>query len=118
MAFIYYNRTGYYGAKSTPTPAENPTASPIGSNLPRIGGGTVTIQNFAFTPQMLEIKAGQKVIWKHNDAVTHRVVSLDNLFDSGEMNRGDEFSFVFNKAGEYNYHCVIHPSMTGKIIVK
>ena len=28
------------------------------------------------------------------------------------------FSFTFNKAGTYAYHCSLHPHMTGKIFVQ
>ena len=39
----------------------------------------------------------------------------DGSFDSGIINPGDSFPFVFNKAGEYPYYCTIHPFMTGKV---
>ena len=41
--------------------------------------------------------------------------TLDGSFDSGIINPGDSFPFVFNKAGEYPYYCTIHPFMTGKV---
>ena len=107
---VYYNREDYYsGAKSTPTASS--TVSPVSNNI-------ITIQNFAFSPSVLEIKAGQKVTWKQNDSAPHSIVSSDNLFTSSVLDKGGEFSFTFNGVGEYGYHCGIHPSMTGKIIVK
>jgi plastocyanin len=52
--------------------------------------------------------------------VTSRIVEYnrptpDGSFDSGIINPGDSFPFVFNKAGEYPYYCTIHPFMTGKV---
>ena len=39
----------------------------------------------------------------------------DESFDSGIMNTGDSFPFVFDKAVEYPYYYTIHPRMTGKV---
>lgn len=85
-------------------------AAPIESN-------TVMINHFVFEPQELAVDAGTAVTWKHNDNVDHTVVS-QGLFESETLSRGDKFTFTFSEPGEYDYHCGIHPSMTGKIIVK
>jgi len=84
---------------------------------PAVEGNTVIIKDFAFQPKELAIKVGAGIKWKHDDSVVHTVVS-EGLFESKIMNRGDEFEFVFNKPGSYEYRCGIHPSMRGKIIVK
>lgn len=78
---------------------------------------TITINNFVFEPANIEINAGSTVIWFHNTSVTHILVS-QSLFESNELNRGDNFTFTFPNSGEYNYYCSIHPSMKGRIIVK
>ncbi len=75
----------------------------------------VTIANFAFNPATLNIKAGDTVKWTNNDSVTHRIAS--DTFNSQDLNNGDSFSYKFSQAGTYNYHCGIHPFMTGSIIV-
>ena len=80
-------------------------------------GNTVMINHFVFEPQELIVDIGATVTWKHNDNVVHTIVSL-GLFESETLNRGDEFTFTFSEKGEYDYYCSIHPSMTGKIIVK
>ena len=78
---------------------------------------TIMINHFVFEPQELVVDAGTTVVWKHNDSVTHTIVS-EGLFESKALDRGGEFSFAFDKPGEYDYRCDIHPSMRGKIIVK
>ncbi|EKD66515.1 MAG: hypothetical protein ACD_49C00038G0049 [uncultured bacterium (gcode 4)] len=88
-----------------------PTSIPSADN-------EIIIQIFAFSPETLNIKVGTKVIWKQNDQMPHTIVSNEGLFTSDNLKLGDEFSFVFTKAWEYNYYCSIHPSMKGKIIVK
>ena len=78
----------------------------------------ITIQNFAFSPATTTVKVGTKVTWTNQDSTTHHVVSDTGAFDSGNLNNGQSYSFTFTKAGSYPYHCSIHPSMTGTIIVK
>ena len=93
-------------------------------------GNAVTIQNFAFAPQTLTVKAGTKVTWTNNDSAPHTVTSTDgpstsasttSQFDSGQMGSGDSFSFTFTKAGTYYYECTIHASMASmhaKVVVQ
>jgi plastocyanin len=38
-------------------------------------------------------------------------------FNSGLINTGDSFPFVFDKAGEYPYYCKIYPWMNGMVII-
>lgn len=84
------------------------------TNMPNM----VTIQNFAFNPATTTVKAGTKVTWTNEDSTTHHVVSDNGVFDSGALNNGQSYSFTFNKTGSYPYHCSIHPSMTGNIVVQ
>jgi plastocyanin len=97
------------GAKSTPTPAGGAAGS----------GGTVTIKDFAFSPQTLTVKAGATVTWVNKDSTPHTVTSVDSssldasptgLFDA-QLSQGQTFTFTFDKTGTYNYECTIHKSM-------
>ncbi len=87
------------------------------SNTITTSSNSVTIQNFAFTPQELTVTAGTTVTWTNNDNMIHTIVS-QNLFESKILNKGDKFSFTFTTLGEFDYICDIHPSIKGKIIVK
>jgi plastocyanin len=45
-------------------------------------------------------------------------VTADNgEFKSDNIGNGGTYSFTFDKAGTYPYHCTIHPGMTGVVIV-
>lgn len=92
------------------------SSTPAPSTAP-VKGNFVTISNFSFNPDVLEVSANDTVTWRNNDSVTHKIVS-SNLFESGNLNQGNEFSFTFTTPGTYDYICSIHPSMKGKIIVK
>jgi plastocyanin len=78
----------------------------------------VRVVDFAFDPGTVKARVGQKVKWEHQDAgVTHSVVALDGGFRSGELEEGDEFSHLFQRAGTFAYRCGIHPDMRGVVKV-
>jgi plastocyanin len=79
--------------------------------------GAVKIAGFAFGPQNLGAKVGESVTWTNEDGATHTVTADDGAFDSGNLAGGKTFSFAFDEAGTFAYHCNIHRSMTGKVTV-
>ncbi len=89
-------------------------------NPPAGSGQTgVTIQNFAFSPATLTVKAGDTVVWTNQDSSSHTVVSdSGSEIASGTLPQGGTYSHTFNSAGTYDYHCGIHQNMKGKIIVE
>ncbi|HVZ58847.1 MAG TPA: cupredoxin family copper-binding protein [Patescibacteria group bacterium] len=79
---------------------------------------TVAIKNFAFGPGTLTVKVGTTVTWDNQDSVAHSAVADDGTFDTKLLSPGEKGSFTFTKAGTYTYHCGVHPSMTGTIVVE
>jgi plastocyanin len=78
----------------------------------------ITIRNYAFSPQTLNVAPGTTVVWTNKDSVAHTVTSDTGAWPaSGNLGTGQTFSHTFAKAGAYSYHCAIHPSMTAKVIV-
>ncbi|MEA3143682.1 MAG: hypothetical protein QOG31_1006 [Thermoplasmata archaeon] len=114
------------GSTSTPTqPLDQGMAPATGTSngaAPTGGVGvekTVSISNFKFTPATLSISVGDRVTWTNNDTPDHTATgSGDNAFDSGTIHTGAHFTQPFEKAGTYSYHCAIHASMTGTVIVQ
>jgi len=101
---------------SSPAPAATPAQV--------TGAATVTIQNFAFVPASVTVPRGTTVTWVNQDPVNHRVlndaggsIAEGALFSSGSLPQGGTYSFTFNTPGTYPYHCSIHPSMKGTVIV-
>jgi amicyanin len=78
----------------------------------------VQIDDFAFSPPSLTVKAGTKVTWRNKDDIPHTVASSTRLFKSGALDTDDNYSFTFNEPGSYQYFCSLHPHMTGKIVVE
>jgi plastocyanin len=78
----------------------------------------VLLDQMAFTPDVITIKAGTEVKWKNNEASVHTVTADDGSFSSGPLEQGGEFTRRFTKEGTYSYTCEMHPFMTGKVVVK
>jgi plastocyanin len=71
----------------------------------------------SFSPNPVKVNVDETVTWINDDSGRHTVTSKDGVFDSGMMGKGQSFSFTFDKAGEYSYHCEPHPSMVGTVVV-
>ena len=80
----------------------------------------VNIQNLAFSPADLAISVGDTVTWTNNDAAAHTsTATAGSTFNSGTLNQGESFTFVFNSAGTISYICNFHPAtMSGSIVVQ
>ena len=78
----------------------------------------VEIKDNTFIPDTLNVKAGDTVIWTNKEGVRHVILS-DRLaeINSKTLSNGDNYTHTFNKAGEFPYHCEVHFSMKGKIVV-
>jgi plastocyanin len=82
------------------------------------GGVQVAMKSLAFDPESVTIKAGESVTWTNQDSASHTVVGDNGEFQSGDLAKGAGFTFTFDKAGTYTYHCSIHPSMKGTVVVQ
>jgi plastocyanin len=104
---------GCGGSSTTTTGAPVTTTGSAGS-----GGGQVVMKDIAFNPASITVKMGESVTWTNQDGVTHTVVADNGEFKSGDVAPGGTFTFTFDKAGTYPYHCTIHPTMKGTVIVQ
>lgn len=80
------------------------------------GSNTVIMQNLAFSPSTITVAKGTKVAFKNNDSTAHTVTF--STFGSKKLSKGGVYKYTFNRTGSFEYRCTIHPSMTGKVIVK
>ncbi len=97
-----------------PAPAPAPVSVPVQSE-----NKTVSIKNFSFNSSALTVKTGTKVTWTNNDSTSHTITSdSGNLLDSPILAPGESFSLIFTNSGSTSYHCKIHPSMKGTVIVQ
>jgi plastocyanin len=95
-------------------------ATPATVPAPDLSERRVTIDNFAFGPQVLTVAPGTTVTWLNRDDVPHTATSSDSppKFNSKAIDTDEQFSQVFTRPGTYPYFCSVHPKMTATIIVK
>jgi amicyanin len=97
---------------STPCMAEDPSSAGAGPVA------TVSMDHTTFIPSEITVAPGTTVTWVNNEAMPHNVADSNKGFRSKTLVKDDKFSFTFTTAGEYDYLCLIHPNMKGKVIVK
>ncbi|HEY2047655.1 MAG TPA: cupredoxin family copper-binding protein, partial [Candidatus Udaeobacter sp.] len=79
----------------------------------------IEIKDFAFNPQNITVKSGEKITWINRDEEPHTVVSVGKKFQrSPGLDTDQEFSIIAGAPGTYEYFCSVHPKMTGKIVVQ
>ena len=80
--------------------------------------------NECYIPAEVTIGVGGTVTWTNDDTAAHTVTSgtasggPDGIFDSSIVMAGGMFEHTFDESGEYDYFCIVHPWMTGKVIVE
>jgi plastocyanin len=99
---------GYSGSTTTgPTPTSTSTTVTI--SITGVNGKQ------SFSPNPASVAAGQQVIFKNDDRVTHRVLIDDRSVDSGDIAPGATSAPLSLGAVSKPYHCSLHPSMVGSL---
>jgi plastocyanin len=79
--------------------------------------GSVRIVQFAFVAPNLDVPVGTTVTWSNDDPAPHTVTADGAAFDSKQLDPGATFSTVLDTPGSFAYHCEIHPTMVGTVVV-
>jgi plastocyanin len=89
------------------------TALALASGLAHAGEHEVSQKNRTFSAKSLKIKAGDSVNFKNDDTVSHNIFSLSDAktFDTGAYAGGQAKKVTFEKAGNVEIECAIHPDM-------
>jgi len=100
---------------STVTPGPTPTTVSVRIPVWAVGKGPA-----AYVPNPIRVAPGSTVTWTNDDPVPHTATSDTGVWDSGTLTSGESFSFKFNTAGTFPYHCTIHgqQSMSGTVTVE
>jgi len=106
-------RTQLVVRDDAPLATVQPPAPPTGP----VPAPTVSIQGFAFAPEVLQVSAGIAVVWTNNDPAPHTVTAEDRSFDSGILTTSQTFRRVFDAPGTFLYQCSLHPTMKGRVEV-
>ena len=77
----------------------------------------MTIKDFSFEPSTVKVKVGQKVVFTNEDSAVHTATADEGEFDSGDLRKGQSFTFMADKAGTFSYFCTPHQYMKGTVEV-
>jgi plastocyanin len=122
------------GSSNQTAGSSNQTAETAGAAT---GGGAVTLTILAgssiqgspdYDPDELTVAAGSEVTVTNDDTLPHTVTSgtgptdpnSAQSFDTSLINGGESatLSLAQVAAGQYDYYCLVHPYMTGKLVVQ
>jgi plastocyanin len=81
----------------------------------------VTQSHTTFDNDEITVNAGDTVVFKNKDDVTHNIQITDSSGtneDKGLQKPGEDIRETLAKPGEYIIHCAIHPKMKMKITVQ
>ena len=111
--------SGYSTPSAAPSPTPSPTPIPGGSSSSvAIPVGAEFLGNKAYAPDEVTVAVGTTVTWKNTDSTSHTTTSDTTGWNSGIVSPGGQYSFAFQTAGTFPYHCAIHPGMIGTVVVR
>jgi len=112
-----YGSDGATLPPATATPVETPATS--ATPTPATGQQVeVEVFNFGFRPAEITVSSGTAVVWVNTSPTTHTVTDKERRWDSGFLESGQRFQMTFETPGEYEYWCLLHPDMEGKVVVR
>ena len=110
---------GYGGGGTPPTPS---TVQVVVCSAGTTTTVSIVNQITGFSPSSVTVPVNSIVQWTNNDSIIHTVTSTtvptNGTFDSGNLAPGASICLKFTSAGTFNYHCSIHPTMTGLVTVQ
>ena len=110
---IPFTLSRYFGHRKKAAAAAGAPSAPANAE----GATIVRIANLSFGGA-LHVRAGTRVRWVNGDQLQHTVTADDGSFESGLIEPNQVFERVFDKPGDYPYHCTPHPFMQGHVIVE
>jgi plastocyanin len=79
----------------------------------------VNVSNDIYNPRCTTVTPGTEVIWTWTAAATNtHSVTFNSGSSSQVLGPGGEFKRAFPTTGTFDYHCTVHPTMTGQIKVQ
>jgi plastocyanin len=104
------------GGTASATAVASAPAGGGGATTPAGGEASITIAGLAFPPET-HAKAGETIKITNSDSVNHTVTADDGSFNV-DAPGGKTVDLAAPAAGTYPFHCNIHSSMHGTLVVE
>ena len=88
-----------------------------GNPPPNIPANTVVMSGMAFSPGTITVSSGTTITWDNRDGTTHTSTADGGAWNTGNIPAGGSRTTTFNTPGSFPYHCGLHPSMRGTVVV-
>jgi plastocyanin len=88
--------------------------------LPALAGAAehhVVIDAMKFSPQVVQVKPGDTIVWENRDMFAHNVTAATAKVSSGELAPGKTWRYVVSARASFDYLCTLHPAMKGRVDV-
>jgi plastocyanin len=88
--------------------------------LPLLAGAAehrVVIDAMQFSPQVVEVKPGDTIVWENRDMFVHNVTGAAAGVGSGDLQPGKSWRYVVRAGPSFDYLCTLHPVMKGRVNV-
>ena len=81
---------------------------------------TVDQKDKNFSIPNITVKVGDSIVFRNSDPFFHNIYSLSpiKIFDLGSYKQGESKNVVFDKPGDVEVNCAIHPNMKLKVKVE
>lgn len=76
----------------------------------------VAIKGMKFVPATIEVAAGDTVTFTNEDSAPHTATASDGSFDTGRLGKGQSATVEIEGAGSFDYICLLHRSMKGRVV--
>jgi plastocyanin len=117
---VYVNVQNLASDETTFTVVENPNTI---YNAPGSSTPGCEDTDSCFIPDTLTVNVGDTITWYNSDNAAHTATSgsatdgPDGVWDSSAIQVNGSYSVTLVEAGTYPYFCMVHPWMSGTVIV-
>ncbi len=79
----------------------------------------IEIRGLAFHPDTVPLSVGDTIVWINHDIFPHTATEREKRWDTGTI-APDSTSrpIVLTDRNAFSYYCMLHPNMTGVVLVK
>ncbi len=78
----------------------------------------VSIRNFVFEPDILEVKVGDRIKFTNHDLAPHTATADDGSWDTETLDQGQSIELTVTASWSGSYFCAYHPAMTATLTIK